>query len=211
MKVIYDIDNIEVKQKLIQYINNYYKNILEVDYSNISEPIIIFKELLKRYQVKTIKNLNIPSHTLIPVIDKPELIFESLEYQPLSYIRISHLIEDLKSVCHLIDKIQRYQDKILTLKTRYSYINIKTSSIYAMESFGHYLTVHTENGEYIVREKLSKFVDELKDFHFIQIHKSYLINKKYIRKIDSSEIEMVNALIIPIGKKYKERIKEEFR
>ena len=52
MKVIYDIDNIEVKQKLIQYINNYYKNILEVDYSNISEPIIIFKELLKRDQVK---------------------------------------------------------------------------------------------------------------------------------------------------------------
>ena len=49
---------------------------------------------------------------------------------------------------------------------------------------------------------------------FIQIHRSYAINMKYIYRIDKNHINMVNEESkneLEIGRKYKKEVNEAFR
>ena len=51
----------------------------------------------------------------------------------------------------------------------------------------------TYEHEYAVKMTLKKFMEQVKQAHcFIQIHRSYAINMKYIYRIDKNHINMVD-------------------
>lgn len=41
---------------------------------------------------------------------------------------------------------------------------------------------------------------------FIQIHKSFVVNKNYIQEIKAKELILKNSTILPIGRNFKESI-----
>ena len=62
----------------------------------------------------------------------------------------------------------------------------------------------TEEEKYIVNGSLREWEGKLSEYHFVRIHKSYLVNLKYV-----SDIKDVVKLIsgkeqLPVGRKYKE-------
>ena len=58
-----------------------------------------------------------------------------------------------------------------------------------------------------VREKISVALQKLEPLGFIQVHRSYVINHDRIKKIDTDNITLSDETIIPIGKKYKQALK----
>ena len=66
-----------------------------------------------------------------------------------------------------------------------------------------------------VKMTLKKFMEQVKQAHcFIQIHRSYAINMKYIYRIDKNHINMVDEESkneLEIGRKYKKEVNEAFR
>lgn len=207
MNIIYDINNQVLKQKISYKINQDICHFNEITYQQIVEPVIIFKYISHEKDLNSLRRYHIPHHTLILIIQNGELMFQTLEYYPLSYIRMECFDRDLEKCIQLIKDIHSQKENIITFKIKRSYIQMKCSQIYYIESFGHYLMVYTHSGEYKVREKLTKALEKLKDFGFVQVHRSYIVNKRFIGKINSDEIVLDNMIHIPMSKKYKLDIK----
>ena len=86
-------------------------------------------------------------------------------------------------------------------------IGWKLENITYVESYAHYLLIHTLNSTVKVREKISVALQKLEPLGFIQVHRSYVINHDRIKKIDTDNITLSDETIIPIGKKYKQALK----
>ena len=96
-----------------------------------------------------------------------------------------------------------YQEVLPTPNNR-PYIVIKdVLSIKDIESIGHYLIIHTIHNQYQVREKLKNVLEQLTELSFQQIHKSYVINKKYVKEIGATEVILFKNISLPIGRKFK--------
>ena len=86
---------------------------------------------------------------------------------------------------------------------------IRLSQIYYIESLRHQIIIHSINGEMIERKTLSQFIKEIQSLDFIQIHKSYIINKRFIQEIKNQEVILKEQTHLPIGRSYKESLKEQ--
>jgi DNA-binding LytR/AlgR family response regulator len=74
------------------------------------------------------------------------------------------------------------------------------------EGSGNYVKIHTENAPpLMVLEKLSDLEEKLPTSQFIRVHKSFLMNKLYIKKVEGNQIFVGNQTI-PISATYKNAI-----
>ena len=96
---------------------------------------------------------------------------------------------------------------MLEFQCGYQTVRMNVKNITYVESYAHYLLIHTLNSTVKVREKISVALQKLEPFGFIQVHRSYVINHDRIKKIDTDNITLSDETIIPIGKKYKQALK----
>ncbi|MEM6718308.1 MAG: response regulator transcription factor [Bacteroidota bacterium] len=79
---------------------------------------------------------------------------------------------------------------------------IQLSDITHIEAEGAYSYIHKSNKErYLVRKSLMEFMKAYQNF-FIRIHKSTIINKKYIEGYTSQFVKLSDAKL-PLGRSYK--------
>ena len=71
-----------------------------------------------------------------------------------------------------------------------------------VKSDGHYLNLFTENKKEFVRGKISEIQNELPP-NFVKCHRSYIINKNFIKQFSSTEVVMLNGDIIPLSRNFK--------
>ena len=86
---------------------------------------------------------------------------------------------------------------------------LRLAQIMYVESMNHKLIIHHDNGDFIERKNLSSFIKEIDSNNFIQIHKSYIINKRFIQEIKNQEVILKEQTHLPIGRSYKESLKEQ--
>jgi len=79
------------------------------------------------------------------------------------------------------------------------------------ESYKRLVIVHLENNEkHEFYYKLSDLTNELKDKNFVLIHRSYLVNLQYIKKISSDETLLKTNVVLPISRNLIKGVKESF-
>lgn len=84
-------------------------------------------------------------------------------------------------------------------------IRIETEKIAYIESIGHELILHTENGIQLTKSYSIKSMEALLPDHFLRCHKSYIINMRYYTGFDisNSTVHLSGYKeLIPVGRKY---------
>jgi DNA-binding LytR/AlgR family response regulator len=72
-----------------------------------------------------------------------------------------------------------------------------------LEAEGNYTFLHTENKKISIKRSLSKLSEELNE-KFIQIQRGYIVNVKYITRVDYSRgLVYVNGNSLPLGRTYR--------
>lgn len=66
------------------------------------------------------------------------------------------------------------------------------SDILYMESFLHYIVIHTRDKEYKIKENMSVFENKVSD-DFYRIHRSYLVSLKHITRISRTSVNIGNT------------------
>lgn len=91
---------------------------------------------------------------------------------------------------------------------------IKVQNIIYIESNKHrlnFITNEEQSSNYTIYDKLDNIEKKFDAFNFLRIHKSYLVNVKYIVKIKKYKIVLVDGMILPISRsKYKNTEKQLF-
>jgi DNA-binding LytR/AlgR family response regulator len=74
-----------------------------------------------------------------------------------------------------------------------------------IESYREYIKVHTPDKAVMTKMSISKIEEQLKDYDFIRIHKSYVVSAAKITAFNARTI-FVNEMELPIGRTYKNEV-----
>lgn len=95
----------------------------------------------------------------------------------------------------------------IAVKVDKKHILIKLDEIQYLESLGNYVKVW-KNGHFLLTPRtLASFEDQVST-DFVRIHKSFVLNKKYVDYLEGSTIVLKNGQEVPVGKNYKGTIKQ---
>ena len=72
------------------------------------------------------------------------------------------------------------------------------TDILYVESFLHYIVIHTKEKEYKIKESISAFEDKLSD-DFYRIHRSYLVSLKHITRISRTSVN-IGSTELPLSR-----------
>lgn len=198
---------VQYTQILKRYFNTYFQDITYIQYNNHLVNAIFIKQIRSIQDIKEMETLSFYHLDFIFLIENGEYMFELLEYNPLTFVRLSHIEKDIIHLIEILQYKERGLGTILNFKSGYQTIRINSQRIEYIESYGHYVFIHTESATFKVREKLSEILKILEPLGFIQIHKSYIINKNHIQKKTSTYVYMNSHTCLPIGQKYKSQLK----
>lgn len=89
-------------------------------------------------------------------------------------------------------------------------ITISKNDIICVEVMKKKVTVSTVDGDYISREKMDFFRNNLTASYFAIPHKSYIVNFNFVRKFKRDEIELNGNRTVAIAPKKQAEIKKQF-
>lgn len=89
-------------------------------------------------------------------------------------------------------------------------MHIELGHILMIESFDHKVEITTvEKRKIVFYNKIGHLEKQLKERGFVRIHKSYLVNLKYVTDIKYDEVVLMKdtkAIKLPFGRKYRTKL-----
>jgi DNA-binding LytR/AlgR family response regulator len=107
-----------------------------------------------------------------------------------------------------IEKVTPKTEAQISLKVDKKYILINIEEIQFLESLGNYVKVWRNHEFLLTPRTLGSFEAQLPADYFIRIHKSFILNKKYVDYLEGNTIVLKNGQEVPIGKNFKGMIKQ---
>lgn len=97
-------------------------------------------------------------------------------------------------------------DRFIYLKVEKSLQKVYIKDIIIIESQKNYIKVKTTAREIIAYKSISAVKELLPEEQFLRVHRSYIINLKFIESFSPSKL-VSKGISIPIGRKYKDEVK----
>lgn len=98
-------------------------------------------------------------------------------------------------------------EEFIYVKSDKRFTKVELTHIHFLESYGNYVKVWLQDHFLLTARTLSSFENQLPPKNFIRIHKSYIINKKYVDYIEGNTLLLTNGQELPIGKNHKYVVK----
>lgn len=144
-----------------------------------------------------------------------ECVYESFKARPFRFIpkdefqsEISGCIADILADCHA----ESEQDYV-TFENRTSMYRFRIDDIIYVQSIDKYVTLFLSGDQQseAIRFKMSDIEKQLHPYGFIRIHKSYLVNYRYIKNIQTTCVVLDSKKQLPVSRYRLDDIKVEFR
>lgn len=105
---------------------------------------------------------------------------------------IERMLSEDDKLCIVSDGLQRY---------------LPCKSVCYIKSENVYLELITEKENYLIRQKLKDLYKQLPKNSFIQVHRSFIVNLRYVESFDGSNVCLENGVKIPVSKANREAFK----
>ena len=117
------------------------------------------------------------------------------------------LSRDKLTSANVKEKTERPNESIISVKTGKTTHKIAIDTIEFIESKGNSIVYHFANNQVTTRETLATLEKQLPNNQFIRCHKSFIISKKHVEKIDYDFIYLPSSQV-PIGRVYRENVNQ---
>ncbi|MBP3237887.1 MAG: response regulator transcription factor [Lachnospiraceae bacterium] len=233
LKVCFCDDNIEIAKTL----KTKFEKIMEKEgvkgclvdiYDNAQDMIVentflqydaVFMDIempgIDGYQAVKLFRTRFPNQEIIFVSSHDSMVFYTGDVKPLAFVRKSKLDIDLpRAVKSLLVSLERRNESIEMVSKEGFLFCVPLRNIIYFDANGHNICVHfIEDKETTKKIKgtLGKLEDFFSDKGFIRVHKSYLVNYRYIAEVGRTEIMLEKTLEkIPMSKHRTEDVKIRF-
>lgn len=96
----------------------------------------------------------------------------------------------------------------LFIKSDKRFIQVNITDIYYLESHGNYVKVWMENEYHLTPRTLVSFEEMLPNQQFIRIHKSFIVNKKFVHYLEGNQLKMQNGTSLTLGRNHRQSVKQ---
>lgn len=196
---------------------NCYNAMEALEYMNTHQVDLIFLDLnmpkLKGFEF--LKTLSRPPKVIVTTaysefaIEGYELNVADYLLKPFSFERFLKAVNKVvglnSPVNNSISEGKEMPANCIFLRQNKSYIQIEIDAILFIEAAGNSTKIIFENETITIREKISDTLKLLPEKNFFQVHKSFAVSKKHIKRIEGNRI-FIDQHIVPIGKTYKASI-----
>ena len=164
---------------------------------------------------KRIRELPDRNVLIVFVTSYPEFMQESFDVQASQYL-IKSLEYDV-----FCDKMQKMLSYLNDLETHIKVVS-KNGEEYVLHlekiicfetikgNLRNLLLVTTIDGEFQMRGKLSELENELQEKFFVSVHRTILVNLRYIKRFNAQSLEFTTGKVVPISRRRFQEIKDAY-
>lgn len=89
----------------------------------------------------------------------------------------------LMAALPLLEKLSQPRSERIAIKTNGRILFIDPGDVMAVHAEGNYVLLQRATGSYLLRESISVMAEKLRDYGFIRIHRSVLVNASFVEEI----------------------------
>jgi len=134
-----------------------------------------------------------------------QYVYEGYEAEAFRYLLKPVTDSDIKICVARI--IQDAGNRALVFSFNRKQYYIDFNEIIYISSYGHYITIHTENAEYEWKHSLKELAPELPE-QFVRCHRSFIINLDHLRTIEGKRVFMKNGTEIDVAGGYLDDVRK---
>ena len=148
--------------------------------------------------------------TIIFVTNISQYAINGYEVDAVDYILKPVSYYDFSMKFHrTVAKAAQKKEHIIKIDTAEGSRKLRLPALVYVEVLSHYLYFHTTKRDYRSRGNISDVEKELEKYNFVRIHRSYIVNLRYVNKVLSKEVT-VGEKVLPVSRNYKDKLKEEY-
>ena len=140
-----------------------------------------------------------PFAKIVFVTNHTELAHIGYLYGAFRYVR-KFALEELREAVLSLKREFDLQSESLLLKTPYGEVVRAVNSIRYFEVKGHQVTAFFDDTEERVSGTLNEYEERLKNIGFIRIHKSYLVNFRFIESIGKTAVKLTDGSTLALSR-----------
>ncbi|MBC7778025.1 MAG: response regulator transcription factor [Phycisphaerae bacterium] len=183
---------------------------IDLLFLDIQMPILSGLNLLKSISRKpvTIFTTAYPQHA----VDAFELDAVDYLLKPYSFERFTHAVEKAFVLLRQREANASAQpDGHLTVKADRQWVKIPVADIRYIEGWKEYVKIFLENEKVVTLESLNNLEATLPAEHFLRVHKSFIVAKNQVQKMDGEMLILIGNARVPVARaRKKEVVKELF-
>lgn len=147
-----------------------------------------------------------------------EYAVESFELETLDFIVKPLRLERFERAMQRVDQFLEIKEKaslfelsigddVIYIKEGNERSKIKLFDILYLEALKDYTLLVTEQKKHCIWSNIGSLLKQDSFQSFTRIHRSFAIQKQFVKKISTQEIMLSNNALIPVGRSYKESVK----
>ena len=128
--------------------------------------------------------------------------------KPFKFSRFEQTMTRILEYIELQKKAALFESIIggdtIYVKSGHDQIKVKLYEILYLEALKNYTLLVTENKRHCVSSNIGELLQNSNFNSFVRVHRSFAVQKQYIQKIGTQELELSNGTTIAIGRSYKD-------
>jgi DNA-binding LytR/AlgR family response regulator len=145
----------------------------------------------------------------------PQYALDGFDLEGFDYLLKPYTTERFDKMMHRLQEyfLMRNKSELLSytlgadtifIKEGTSQVKLQLHEVIYLEAMKDYTCINTINKRYMVLEPLSRLITENGFKNFIRIHRSYAVQKHFIKRYNSFNVILVNDCMLPVGRNFKD-------
>jgi two-component system, LytTR family, response regulator len=161
------------------------------------------------------KTIDVP--VCIYISSHPEYAVESFDLETLDFIvkpikfdRFEKAMQRAEQFLEVNQKAKLFElsfgKDVINIKEGTEQYKINLFDILYLEALKDYTLLVTAQKKHCIWSNIGSLLKQETFQDFIRIHKSFAIQRQFVKKINSQEVEMNNDALIPVGRSFKDNL-----
>lgn len=128
------------------------------------------------------------------------------------FLKAVNKVQQIQNPLQASGTVPKEIDETFYVRSDRKLIRIDPGDVSYIESFRNYLTIHMGKRKIVIYGTLASIEEELHpNPYFIQVHKSFIVNTRFVNEVGNSMIRFKDNSEIPIGGNYKDSVLQALR
>ncbi len=196
-----EVDVFYSGEELCNYIskNNYY----DIIFLDIELSLMSGIEVGKKIR-EVIPDVSIQ---IVYISAKESYAMQLFKIRPLDFIIKPITYEKISDVINVALNLMQKNNKFFNYKIGFEIYKVPVKDILYFESNYRKVNIITKTGINSFYDNLDSVFEKVKQFNFLNIHKSYLVNYDYVIKFEYDKLTMFNNKVLPISQARRKEIR----
>ncbi|MBQ8160257.1 MAG: response regulator transcription factor [Clostridia bacterium] len=147
------------------------------------------------------------------ISNREEMVFQVFEVAPFRFVRKSRFNQEIGRVTRdLLVELRSREARYLKLQDERSdtvYV-INARDVLYIEALRKQCEIHTRSETIRLTIQFGKVMECFSPYHFIQIHRSYLVNPNFIHRINAESVRLDSGAELPLSRSRRQEVRDAF-